>query len=468
VIAAPSEAFGPYLVYEKLGVGGMAQVHRAEVHSSEGFHRPVALKRMLPHVAADADMVQAFVREAHLASHLRHANVAQTYELGKVGDIYFIAMELIEGRDLREILKHAGGTTGPMPVSVALNILNQLCDALDYAHNLCDESGRPLGIIHRDVSPSNIIVAEGGVVKLIDFGIAKASAAGMQTQSGVVKGKFAYMAPEYIAGKIDARADLFGVGVIAWELLTNRPLFGGHDDLDTLDRVRTMPIRRPSHHNPDIPGEVDDIVMTALTRDPDQRWQNATALRTAMTTLTQRLGLVVTNAQVLEWVDWAFDLTKPRGGRVRLRRNARETEDPSIDIAQDNRPSTELDGLEDQSTPLTASMSGQMTMMMVDRRAPPPLLHSPLGTPSSFDAPHPNPPQFIPRHEALVPNTGRLSDQIILTPVRDRDRPSMPRLAPPADLAPPPRSGLWLPVVLVLAVAAVAAVAVYFLLPLLS
>ena len=466
MISAPTEAFGPYLVYEKLGVGGMAQVHRAEVNSNEGFHRPVALKRMLPHVASDLEMVQAFVREAHLASHLRHANVAQTYELGKVGETYFIAMELVEGRDLREVLKHAAGTTGPMPVSVALNILNQLCDALDYAHNLCDDTGRPLGIIHRDVSPSNLIVAEGGVLKLIDFGIAKAAGAGMQTQSGVVKGKFAYMAPEYIAGRIDARADLFGVGVIAWELLTNRPLFGGRDDIDTLERVRTMPIKPPSHHNPDVPHEVDDIVMTALARDPDQRWQHATALRTAMTTVTQRLGMVITNAQVLEWVEWAFDLTKPRGGRIRRRS---EDEDPSIDI---QRPTSELDPLDDQSTPLTASMSGQITMMMVDPRRPPaPLQHSPLGTPKSFDAPHPNPPQFISlsenrRHEAMAPNTGRMSDQIIPTLVRER--PSVPRLAPPADLAPPPRRSSVLLVVLVLVVAAIAAAAVYFVLPLVS
>lgn len=439
MIAAPTEAFGPYLVYEKLGVGGMAQVHRAEVNSTEGFHRPVALKRMLPHVAGDLEMVQAFVREAHLASHLRHANVAQTYELGKVGDTYFIAMELVEGRDLREVLKHAAGTTGPMPVSVALNILNQLCDALDYAHNLCDDSGRPLGIIHRDVSPSNLIVAEGGVLKLIDFGIAKAAGAGMQTQSGVVKGKFAYMAPEYIAGRIDARADLFGVGVIAWELLTNRPLFAGRDDVDTLERVRAMPIKPPSHHNRDVPSEVDDIVMTALARDPDQRWQHATALRTAMTTVTQRLGMVITNAQVLEWIDWAFDLTKPRGGRIRRRS---EDEDPSIDI---QRPATELPDLDEQSTPLTASMSGQITMMMVGPRPPAPPAHTPLGTPKSFDAPHPNPPQFIPQ-----------------------ERPPVPRLAPPADLAPLPRRGVVVPVVLVLLVAAIAAAAVYFVLPLVS
>ncbi len=209
------EEFGPYLVYEQLGLGGMATVHRAETQGVAGFRKAVALKRMLPSVAANATLVKSFIREARLASLLRHANVAQTYDLGTVGDIYFIAMELVPGRNLREILKHCASTTGAMPLPLALNILNQLCDALDYAHELCDESGQPLGIIHRDVSPSNIIVSEGGVVKLIDFGIAKASTGGMQTMSGTIKGKFGYMAPEYIAGRIDARADLFAVGVLA-------------------------------------------------------------------------------------------------------------------------------------------------------------------------------------------------------------------------------------------------------------
>jgi serine/threonine-protein kinase len=291
----------------------MARVDRAELSGIEGFHRPVALKRMLPHVAEDEEMVKAFAREARLASHLRHGNVAQTYEFGKVNDIYFIAMELVTGPTLRHVLKHCAQTTGPMPVPIALNLLNQICDALDYAHNLCDETGQPLGIIHRDVSPSNIIIDEAGVAKLIDFGIAKASAAGMQTMSGTIKGKFGYMAPEYIIGSIDARADLFAVGVIAHELLTNRPLFSVADDMETLRRVRSMPLQPPSRGNPNVPPEIDDVVMTALARDPNRRWQHATALRTALTTLTKRLGLVCTNRQVVEWIAWAFEQTKPHG-----------------------------------------------------------------------------------------------------------------------------------------------------------
>jgi len=300
------EQFGPYLVYEQIGIGGMATVHRAETTGIAGFRRPVALKRMLPHIATNDDFVRSFVREARLASHLRHSNVAQTYDLGKVGDIYFIAMELVLGRTLRDILRTAIKAHIRVPIPITLNILNQVCDALDYAHNLCDDSGTPLGIIHRDVSPSNVIVSESGVVKLIDFGIAKASAAGMQTLSGTIKGKFGYMAPEYLAGKIDARADLFAVGIMGHELLTGKPLFQGRDDMDTLYRVRSMPIRPPSEDNPEIPHEIDAIVMTALERDPDARWQRASAMRIALTTEMKRLGLTMLDQQVVEWVEATF------------------------------------------------------------------------------------------------------------------------------------------------------------------
>ena len=293
-------------MYEQIGLGGMATVHRAETQGIGGFSKQIALKRMLPSVASDASLVQSFIREARLASHLRHANVAQTYDLGKVGDVYFIAMELVPGRNLREILKHCASVAGNMPLPIAMNIVNQICDALDYAHNLCDEFGKPLGIIHRDVSPSNIIVSEGGVVKLIDFGIAKATGSGASTLSGTIKGKFSYMAPEYLRGQIDARADLFALGVIAYELLTNRPLFQGKDDMDTLYRVKDMRIEPPSKKNPKVPEEIDTIVMTALERNPDQRWQRATALRNALTTETRRLGLIAHNNEVIDWIEWAF------------------------------------------------------------------------------------------------------------------------------------------------------------------
>jgi len=367
----------------------MAQVHRAIAMDSE-VQRPVALKRMLSHIASSEDMVKSFVREARLASYLRHENVAQTYDLGRVGDVYFIVMELITGRNLREVLRHCGATTGPMPVQVALNILNQICDALDYAHNLRDETGEPLGIIHRDVSPSNVIVSDSGVVKLIDFGIAKASGAGMQTMGGTLKGKFGYMAPEYIAGRLDARADLFAVGVIAHELLTNRPLFSGRDDIDTLTRVRDMHIDPPSRKNPLVPPEIDDIVMTALERDPDRRWQHATALRTALTTLTRRLDLVATNLQVVQWLDWAFAHKRMRKGRAEPDTDPDgaplddETSDPSIAIDPRTPSTVSLSPTLSQSL---AANSQKVTLMMRDGEPSPPT-KTPVGTPGYVPVQH--------------------------------------------------------------------------------
>jgi serine/threonine protein kinase len=252
------------------------------------------------------DLVGSLGRVARLATHRPHANVAQTLELGKVGDIYFIAMELVPGKNLREVLSHCLRVCGAMPLPIAINVIGQIADALDYAHNLCDETGTPLGIIHRDVSPSNVIVSEGGVCKLIDFGIAKASAQSMQTMSRTIKGKFSYMAPEYIEGHIDARADLFALGVIAHELLANRPLFQGADEMDTLHNVRAMRIEPPSRFNAKVPPELDAIVMTALERDPNTRWQGANAFRTALTAEAKQLGLVALGPQLFEWIEWAF------------------------------------------------------------------------------------------------------------------------------------------------------------------
>jgi serine/threonine-protein kinase len=288
----------------------MATVNRAEMRGLAGFRKIVALKRLHPHVAKDPAMVESFVHEARLASHLHHPNIAQTYDLGKVDKTYFIAMEYVAGPTLTQLLKQSAAAAGPVPIPVALAILGQICDALEYAHNLCDEHGKPFGIIHRDVSPSNIIISSTGVVKLIDFGIAKA-AGSENTKTGYVKGKFAYMAPEYLQGQLDLRADLFGLGVIAHELLTGRMLFHAKTDYDTIQRLRDMPIQPPSRWNPDIPRDLDDIVLTALQRNPELRWQSAAAMRTAITNVVQAFGGPVTNQRVLEWVEWAFKREPP-------------------------------------------------------------------------------------------------------------------------------------------------------------
>ncbi len=302
------ELFGPYEVFERIGVGGMATVHRAKKQGIEGFERVVALKRMLSHLADDETFIKSFVREARLASQLQHANIIQIYDLGRVGRVYYIAMEYVRGRDLRKILKQTAYATGPMPLPMMLTLTRQLCDALDYAHNLNDENDEPLGLVHRDVSPSNILIAADGHLKIIDFGIAKATSSSLRTLSGRVKGKFAYMAPEAIQGKkLDRRTDIFAMGIVAYEMLTARPLFASKNQFDTIRKITRGEVEPPSTHNPECPPELDEIVLTALAKTPDERWQSAGAMHRALDHVAKKHGLQATNREIAEWVEWGFE-----------------------------------------------------------------------------------------------------------------------------------------------------------------
>ncbi|MBA3462882.1 MAG: protein kinase [Deltaproteobacteria bacterium] len=315
-VETAEEQFGPYLVYERLGVGGMATVHRALERGIEGFERMVALKRLLPHLAEDASFIKSFVREAKLASLLNHVNIVQIFELGRVGTEYFISMEYIDGKDIRQILRHARKVTGPPPVNITVGLLLQLCDALDYAHNKSDEEGQPLQLVHRDVSPSNVLVTTAGHVKIIDFGIAKAQSSQLRTQTGRVKGKLAYMAPEAVSGgkELDARSDLFAVGVIAHELLTARPLFASKNEYQTLLKVQRGDIMPPSTFNQTCPPELDAIVLKALARERDQRFSSATEVRDELLAMRRQYKLQTGYRDIAAWVEWAFSLEVPTGG----------------------------------------------------------------------------------------------------------------------------------------------------------
>jgi serine/threonine-protein kinase len=327
-VAESREEFGSYIVYEQLGVGGMAKVHVAETRSAGGFRKRLALKRLLPHAAEQPELVEAFTHEARLARYLHHANIAQTYDFGQVDGTYFIAMELVAGPTLGQLIRQCKSTIGVIPFPITLNILCQLCDALEYAHTCTDESGAPLGIIHRDLSPPNVIISNSGMVKLIDFGLAKAKTAHSQTQVGMVKGKFRYIAPEYLSGKLDRRVDLWALGVVAHELLTTYQLFDGDNDLAVLERVRSMPIVPASRRNPDVPPDLDAVVMTALERDPNARWQSAAAMKKALADVAADLQTQVTNQQLVQWVEWAFTQTPP-GERGELSQLIKLLEQPS-------------------------------------------------------------------------------------------------------------------------------------------
>src|SRR5215510_12196761 len=308
------ERYGSYRVYEQLGKGGMATVHRAEQDTPQGV-RQVALKRLVPWL--DSRTVSLFLDEARLVRYLHHPNIPVAYDSGRVFGTYFIAMEYIAGRTLKELIAQSATTVGPVPQPIVLNLAAQLCDALDYAHNRRDERGRPLGIIHRDVTPANLILAPTGVLKLVDFGLAKAAPATEPSVAGVIKGKLGYVAPEYTRGEIDHRADLWAVGIIMYELLTGgRQLFEAPNAVDTISRVRALPIPRPSLGNPGVHPDIDDVVMSALERDPRQRWPSAASMRDRIRAVSARLGASADDRRVIEWVDWAFEQKQGRAAQL--------------------------------------------------------------------------------------------------------------------------------------------------------
>ncbi|HEX5059890.1 MAG TPA: protein kinase [Kofleriaceae bacterium] len=303
-VADPSpEQFGPYEVYERLGLGGMATVYRAKKRGPAGFERSVALKRMLQHLAEDPAFVESFVREAKVASLLQHPNIAQVYDFGRISGVYYIAMELVAGFDVRKLLRYANRANEAIPMPVILSILGELCDALDYAHTFVDENGQPLHIVHRDVSPSNMIMAHTGHLKVIDFGIAKANSRQLYTESGQVKGKLGYMSPEVALGMpVGPVSDVFSVGVVAWELVTASPLFSARSDFETMRKIREQPIAPPSRHNPDCPPKLDQLIAAALQREPENRLASARMFRTALDQIAVETGSHVSARAVAEWM----------------------------------------------------------------------------------------------------------------------------------------------------------------------
>jgi serine/threonine-protein kinase len=346
--------FGPYIVHELLGTGGMASVHLAETQSAGGFRKRVALKRLLAHHSEEPELVDAFAREAKLASHLHHQHIAQTFDLGVIEGTYYIAMELVPGPTLRQIVRQCENAAGAIPTEHALDIALQVADALEYAHNLCDDEGTPLKIVHRDVSPANIIISGAGVVKLIDFGLAKV-ASSRATKIGILKGKLGYMAPEYTLGRLDHRADLFALGVVLHEMLTGRQLFDAPTDADVIDQLRAMPIQPPSRWNPRVSPDVDKVVMTALQRDPSQRWQSAKAMAAALRDVARSENFLISPAALSAWVEWAFmqDTRADVSGLTKVIADLGDASDPR---RKRNTPLTPAPKRDETPTPTTPTV----------------------------------------------------------------------------------------------------------------
>ena len=299
--------FGKYTLLERINVGGMAEVFRAKAFGVEGFERLVAVKKILPNIAEDEEFIAMFIDEAKIAVQLQHANIAQIFDLGKVEDSFFIALEFVRGRDLRAMFDRVRQRGEVMPTPQACFIVMQVCEGLDYAHNKRDGQGQELHLVHRDISPQNVLVGFEGEIKLIDFGIAKAAGKASKTQAGILKGKFGYMSPEQVRGlPIDRRSDIFSVGIVLYELLTGERLFMGESDFSTLEKVRNVEILPPSSYNKPIPEELERIALKALAKDPEDRYQNAIDLHDDLQAFLYTKGELYSRKDLAAWMKKMF------------------------------------------------------------------------------------------------------------------------------------------------------------------
>jgi serine/threonine protein kinase len=271
--------YGPYELLERVAVGGMAEVFKAKRTGVEGFEKIVAVKRILHHLSDNQEFVDMFVDEAKIVAGLTHPNIVQIFDLGRLESSYYIAMEYVHGRDLRTILRRAKDRGLKMPLDLALRVASLVAAALEYAHRKKDDRGRPMEIVHRDVSPQNILISFEGEVKLTDFGIAKAASKASTTDRGALRGKLLYMSPEQAWGRaMDRRSDLFSLGLVLYETITDQKPFLGTSagsEVSILEAVRQCRIVPPREVSPRIPEELDRLVMKALARDPEDRFQDA-------------------------------------------------------------------------------------------------------------------------------------------------------------------------------------------------
>ncbi len=301
-----TQSFGKYQLVKKLATGGMAEVWLAKQTGIEGFNRHIVVKRILAHLAEDPEFVEMFLQEARIASRFNHPNIAQIYDLGDAGGTFFIAMEFVHGEDLGRIMRRAWSTGQWIARPLAIRVIADAAAGLYYAHSRTDDQGRPLRIVHRDISPQNILVSFDGSAKLVDFGIAKAADQVSMTKSGAIKGKFAYMAPEQAAGKVlDARTDIFALGLTLFELITGvRPL-KRDSEIATLQAALECAIERPSHVA-EVPASLDEVIMRAVAKVPDDRYRDARQFQMALEQYLVQEGTVATSVQVSELMETLF------------------------------------------------------------------------------------------------------------------------------------------------------------------
>jgi eukaryotic-like serine/threonine-protein kinase len=438
--------FGKYFLLERINVGGMAEVFKAKATGVEGFERLVAVKRILPSIAEDEEFITMFVDEAKIAVQLTHANIAQIFDLGRVEGSFFIALEYVHGKDLRAIFNRTRQRGELLPIPMSCYAVMKLCEGLDYAHNKRDASGDFLNLVHRDVSPQNILISYEGEVKIIDFGIAKAAGKAGRTQAGILKGKFGYMSPEQVLGlDIDRRSDVFGVGICLYELLTGERLFVAESDFATLEKVRSVDVMPPSTYNRRIPEELEQIVMRALARDRDQRYQTALQLHDELQAFMHTSGNLFSRKDLSGYMHRVF-------AEEIERETARDQEyaqlgtpnfvaEPSgLEVFDEIDPVSTVSALHAQ--PFAQAPSPSVAPAPVSRPRKSTLLGIPqvAGRPGGKVAP--SVPRLVPRLQSIPPQGGVPARAAISTQRIDSSPPAAARIE---SMPPKPQSSPGMP-----------------------
>jgi eukaryotic-like serine/threonine-protein kinase len=386
--------FGNYRLQRRLARGGMAEVFLARLIGVEGFERRVAIKRILPHLSESEEFRAMFLDEARLAAQLTHPNIVHIYDFGKVDDYYFIAMEYVDGVDIGRLIRRA--KERPVPFELAARILADVCAGLQFAHNASDPIGRKLDVVHRDVTPQNVLVSYDGHVKLVDFGIAKAQFAAGRTRPGVVKGKYAYMSPEQVEGKsLDGRSDVFSAGICLFELLTGVPLFRRDDVVASMREIRDGKPIHPEKHRKDVPDELVNIMRRALQTSRDNRYASASAMQTDLEKYLKGAAALATPRELGEYVVRELPPTPEEAPQATSAQPAGTQRQPQK----------------------------QRTAVQVSARPPTP---TPMQVPLELHPDPPTPMMAPPREMAMVD-----SEQIPTTPDGDAG-PTMPEM--PSDM----------------------------------
>ncbi|ATB49356.1 serine/threonine protein kinase [Corallococcus macrosporus] len=328
--------FGNYRLIDRIAVGGMAEIFLAHQQQDDGRESPVVIKRIRPHLSKHAAFVKMFLNEARLAAQLNHPNVVQIHDLGKIADSYFIAMEYVSGRDMRRVVPKAEALGIPFPLVYAVKIASCVCAGLHHAHTKADLYGNPLNIVHRDVSPENVVVAFDGSVKILDFGIAKAANQMEQTRNGEIKGKLSYMSPEQCLGKpLDCRSDIFSLGVVLYEWLTGFKLFTGESEAAVMRSITEGKIYAPSYFREDLPERLEVILMRALERDRDKRYQTAAQMQKDLDAFLDAYDFTPTALHLSNFIKQLFEEElAAEQRRLSVRDAAAPTSEEALELAE--------------------------------------------------------------------------------------------------------------------------------------